>query len=201
MEQKTAKKPRDTETRRKLLEAAEELFEQLGYEDTGIRDVMQRVGVKEPTVYYYFKDKKTLFLEVMRRKLDRFFRRMQVAMSLPVFREQLIEMAVVLVEESHNRVSLLREVMQFDPLDQYQSSIKGLVQSLNTGIAGNLERVMREGIRRGELRNMNAAFLGRAFLYLVEGFAAEPISPFGNLTSLEISEKVVELFLEGCSVS
>ncbi|MEI7554735.1 TetR/AcrR family transcriptional regulator [Candidatus Chlorohelix sp.] len=193
------KKPRDTETRRKLLTAAEELFDQLGYEDTGIRDVMERVGVKEPTVYYYFKDKKTLFIEVMKRKLDRFFRRMQEATKEKLLHDQLVELAIVLFEESHNRVSILREVMQFNPLDQYQNTIKGVVQSLNNGVAGNLERVMREGIRRGELQALDPAFLARSFLYLVEGFAAEPISPFEKLDNRDLATKLVSLFLGGCA--
>ncbi|NWJ49039.1 MAG: TetR/AcrR family transcriptional regulator [Chloroflexi bacterium] len=196
----SAKKPRDTETRRKLLTAAEELFDQLGYEDTGIRDVMERVGVKEPTVYYYFKDKKTLFIEVMKRKLDRFFRRMQEATKEQFLHDQLVELAIVLFEESHNRVSILREVMQFNPLDQYQNTIKGVVQSLNSGVAGNLERVMREGIRRGELQTLDPAFLARSFLYLVEGFAAEPISTFEKLDNRELATKLVTLFLGGCAI-
>jgi AcrR family transcriptional regulator len=197
----SAKKPRDTETRRKLLTAAEELFDQLGYEDTGIRDVMERVGVKEPTVYYYFKDKKTLFIEVMKRKLDRFFRRMQEATKEQFLHDQLVELAIVLFEESHNRVSILREVMQFNPLDQYQNTIKGVVQSLNNGVAGNLERVMREGIRRGELQTLDPAFLARSFLYLVEGFTAEPISPFEKLDNRELATKLVALFLGGCAIT
>jgi AcrR family transcriptional regulator len=183
-----------------LLEAAEELFDELGYEHTGIRDVMDRVGVTMPTVYYYFKDKKGLFIEVLRHKLDRFYRRMQEATTKKELRQQLADLVIVFLEEGNSRGMLLRDVMQFDPFDEYQTAIKGLIQGLNTGIAGNLERVMRDGIRKGQLRQSDPAFLARAFLYLVEGFASEPISNFSNLSGAQLSEQVVNLFMEGSGV-
>lgn len=195
---KSRKKP-DTETRRRLLQAAEELFDELGYEATGIRDVMDRVGVKMPTVYYYFTNKKSMFIEVISHKLDRFYRRMQQAIQQTELWEQLVGLAVVFIEDGSNRAALLRDVMYFDPFDQQQSKVYSLIQGLNTGITGNLERVMREGTRRGQLRQSDPVFLARAFLYLVEGFASEPVTGITNLNTRLLAEQIVTIFLEGAA--
>ena len=52
-------------TRRRLLQAAEELFTRLGYEGTSIGDVARRAGVGVGTVYHHFPDKRAILLELI----------------------------------------------------------------------------------------------------------------------------------------
>ncbi len=54
----------DTKTR--IFEAAAELFATYGFERVSIRQICEAVGVQKPTLYYYFKDKETLILEMIR---------------------------------------------------------------------------------------------------------------------------------------
>lgn len=44
-------------TRRKILEAAEELFSKNGFHETSIKEITKAAGVNQGLVYYYFKDK------------------------------------------------------------------------------------------------------------------------------------------------
>nr|WP_306298560.1 TetR/AcrR family transcriptional regulator [Brevibacterium yomogidense] len=48
-------------TRRKILEAAEQVFAQMGYPDASIVKVTERAGVALGTFYLYFDSKKTVF--------------------------------------------------------------------------------------------------------------------------------------------
>jgi len=54
------------ETRRKLLNAAGEVFAEKGLHGTLIRDITDRAGVNLAAVNYHFKDKLELYLAVMR---------------------------------------------------------------------------------------------------------------------------------------
>ena len=54
------------EKRRQLLEAAGEVFAEVGFRDATVREICRRGGVNSAAVNYYFRDKESLYLEVMR---------------------------------------------------------------------------------------------------------------------------------------
>ena len=58
--------PRGVETRRKLLEAAELVFGELGYYDASIVKITETAGVGQGTFYLYFGSKKEVFDELVR---------------------------------------------------------------------------------------------------------------------------------------
>jgi TetR/AcrR family acrAB operon transcriptional repressor len=62
------------ETRRRILDAAVELFETRGFSATRIQDIADRTGLTRGAVYWHFKNKDELYLHIFRmfeRNLDR----------------------------------------------------------------------------------------------------------------------------------
>ncbi len=57
--------PRGERTRRKLLEAAERVFAELGYHEASIVKITEAAGVGQGTFYLYFTSKKVIFDEVV----------------------------------------------------------------------------------------------------------------------------------------
>ncbi|MFL6033648.1 MAG: TetR/AcrR family transcriptional regulator [Gaiellaceae bacterium] len=57
---------RGVETRTKLLEAAEQVFGELGYHDASIVKITEAAGVAQGTFYLYFAGKQEIFEEVVR---------------------------------------------------------------------------------------------------------------------------------------
>jgi len=57
---------RGVETRRRLLEAAERVFADLGYHDASIVKITEAAGVGQGTFYLYFASKKEVFDELVR---------------------------------------------------------------------------------------------------------------------------------------
>ena len=58
---------RGLDTRRKLLDAAEEVFGELGYHDASIVKITEAAGVAQGTFYLYFASKQEIFDELVRR--------------------------------------------------------------------------------------------------------------------------------------
>ena len=58
--------PRGVETRNRLLEAAENVFAELGYHDASIVKITEAAGVGQGTFYLYFASKKDVFDELVR---------------------------------------------------------------------------------------------------------------------------------------
>ena len=68
--------PPDYSVRERLLAGATELFARKGYAATNVREIVQAAGVTKPALYYYFKNKEGIYLELMKEaagKLDRLF--------------------------------------------------------------------------------------------------------------------------------
>jgi AcrR family transcriptional regulator len=57
---------RGTATRRRLLEAAEQVFAELGYHDASIVKITEAAGVAQGTFYLYFAGKRDIFDELVR---------------------------------------------------------------------------------------------------------------------------------------
>ena len=56
--------------RRKILDAAFEMFVEVGYERTSIRAIAEKIEYSPATIYLYYKDKDELLYEVQREAFD-----------------------------------------------------------------------------------------------------------------------------------
>lgn len=66
----TPKSEQKQQTRDRILDAAEELFAQRGYEGVSVRQIMGQAGADVSLAYYHFKSKKDLFDQVMLRRVE-----------------------------------------------------------------------------------------------------------------------------------
>ncbi|MEO7803300.1 MAG: TetR/AcrR family transcriptional regulator [Actinomycetota bacterium] len=58
--------PKGEATRRRLLEAAEGVFGEMGFDQASVSEITRRCGVAQGTFYLYFPSKKTIFSELVR---------------------------------------------------------------------------------------------------------------------------------------
>ena len=68
-----SRQERALQTRRRILDAAVELFSQRGYESVAAGDVAERAGVAHGLVFHHFGNKRGLYLEAVREISDRLF--------------------------------------------------------------------------------------------------------------------------------
>jgi len=54
-------------TRQKLIEAATEVFSEVGYKSATVREIVRRASVNQAAINYHFRGKDALYCEVMRR--------------------------------------------------------------------------------------------------------------------------------------
>jgi len=57
---------KDDTVRQRLVARATELFARKGYASTTVREIVQAAGVTKPVLYYYFRNKEGIYLELMR---------------------------------------------------------------------------------------------------------------------------------------
>jgi TetR/AcrR family transcriptional regulator len=68
---KSRTEPGNDSVRHRLLAAATDLFTQRGYAATTVREIVGAAGVTKPVLYYYFRNKEGIYLELMRQAFAR----------------------------------------------------------------------------------------------------------------------------------
>jgi TetR/AcrR family transcriptional regulator len=63
--------PENGSVRQRLLAAATDLFTQRGYAAATVREIVGAAGVTKPVLYYYFRNKEGIYLELMRQAFAR----------------------------------------------------------------------------------------------------------------------------------
>jgi TetR/AcrR family transcriptional regulator len=145
----------DHTVRQRLLAGAAELFARKGYASTTVREIVEAAKVTKPALYYYFRNKEEIYLELMREAEARF------EILLGTARE---EFGAV-----HERILRFSEEVFQLFLDQIEIARIGL--SIHYGPAQGapffdfaafhlkfqklIEKLIREGIRNGEFRKGN----------------------------------------------
>ncbi len=71
------KPARPESTQPKILDAAEQCFATHGYEGTTLREIAQKVGIREPSLYAHFPNKEAIYGAVIDRALQPFMQEMQ----------------------------------------------------------------------------------------------------------------------------
>jgi TetR/AcrR family transcriptional regulator len=70
-EKRVTAEPGNGSVRQRLLEGATELFTRKGYAATTVREIVAAAGVSKPVLYYYFRNKEGIYLELMREAFGR----------------------------------------------------------------------------------------------------------------------------------
>jgi AcrR family transcriptional regulator len=103
-------------TRAAILETAEALFAERGFEATRLEDVAERVGIRRASIVYYFRDKRELYEAVLHDLFSDLLARVETALDAPGPLLERVDAAVgAWVETIGRRPSLprllLREVL------------------------------------------------------------------------------------------
>jgi AcrR family transcriptional regulator len=184
-------------TRDRVLFQARNLFMQRGYADVAVGEVAAAVGVTKPTLYYHFGDKEGLYSAVLCHVLNEVggYIRQVTQTSLPL-RMRLYELALGYFRHADYTL----EPMLRDATELLGAERSALVwDTYEREILGPHESLMREGIRRGELRrDGDARTLARAYLGLLDALTA----PGGHLARTDAEHQataatLVSLFIDG----
>ncbi|GHO88412.1 TetR/AcrR family transcriptional regulator [Dictyobacter formicarum] len=137
-------------TRRKILDAAEEVFGELGYYEASISEITRRAGVAQGTYYIYFHSKRTIFEELVRDIGERLRAEMRAAIANAPNRIEIERrgfQAFFKFVARHRRIySIVQEAERVAPEAFYayyhkisQGYIRGLQEAMDNGSIRKLD--------------------------------------------------------------
>ncbi len=147
----------DQKVRQRLLASAAALFARKGYASTTVREIVEAAHVTKPALYYYFRNKEEIYLELMRTAEARFETLLGSARKefgavkerILLFSEQIFQLFLDQIEIARVGISIHYGPAQGAPFfdfDAFHLKIQELI-----------ERLICEGIRKGGVSKRKCA--------------------------------------------
>ncbi len=185
--------------KRKVYEAALELFWTRGYETTSVQEIVQAAGLSKGALYHYFTSKDEIAKVMNERYLDALIPEVREMLSREVVTEDIVReiMAVMLgsVQKYHREVSLLHTIRFLD--DNTFAATKAKRDELEHLVDTLIERAIQAGIVRkvGNPRLITFALFGMA------SYAQYWWRPDGPLSEAETAQLFADMFGHGVLVN
>ena len=159
----------ETETRTKLLDTAERLFQRRGYGAVSMADVAASVGIRKASLYHHVPGgKEELFIEVSVRAFARHHEGLSAALGRA---EEGLEPRLRAASRwfiAHAPLRLLA-TLQNDLPELSPENAQGVGERLIAGVWEPLRRVFAEAVTRGAPRPVSSALCVGAFVSLMDG--------------------------------
>ena len=142
--------------RERMLEAAEALFHQKGFEATTIDDISKASGYSRRTLYAYFVNKEDFLRQIVRKGLERLDKALDAALRRKSFDERYFaacEAVLLYLRECPQSAKQVRQVQpeKLDGGDPTVGEILALGQQINERLSDKLRQGQTEGCVRGSL--------------------------------------------------
>jgi AcrR family transcriptional regulator len=154
-EKRSIEEPVNGSVRQRLLEGAIELFTRKGYASTTVREIVAAAGVSKPVLYYYFRNKEGIYLELMNEAFGR------VDDLLVASQDERGSPTDKLLRLCDQTYSLFREnvkvarIMYAIYYGPHQGAPFFDFDAYHVKFLKTIQRLIEEGIQKGEFRKEN----------------------------------------------
>lgn len=187
-------------TKDRILQTALVLFARNGFEGARMEKLAAEVGINKASLYFHFKSKEELFRALFQQILLEYKEALQVILSetktLPV-KERLTAIYEKYLDYNWNntRMDFWNRIYYFPPQMMRDEIIKNTLDTESSFIAA-LAVIMEEGIRRKELRALNAEHMAKSYYYVLTciGLCTDLMD---KAASLKDMEDCFQIFWEG----
>ncbi|MBA4538402.1 TetR/AcrR family transcriptional regulator [Bacillus aquiflavi] len=135
------------ERRNEILDVADELFAQKGFDGTSTKDILEKVGIARGTLYYHFKSKEAIMDALIERYSARFLsvaQEIAADKSIPL-NERIIRVVMALNVSGGSGKEIKEHIHKPQNALMHQKIQKVIINSVPPILTG----IIREGIEQG----------------------------------------------------
>lgn len=188
--------PEDVAVRDRLLQAALTLFNTRGYAATTVREIVEQAGVSKPVLYYYFRNKEGIYLELVSEPIRRHRELLAAAGSgegRPTERILALGESLLTGFREHLKVARLLFSIYYGPP---QGAPPIDMDAAGRDLELTLHGLVREAIAAGEIDSDAPADVGWALNGIMNAAFQEQLCPQPRIDCAGLT-RVLLLFLKG----
>lgn len=180
-----------TDKKNEILQASGKIFAHYGYDKTTLDDIGKIVGLNKTSLYYYYKNKETIFTDVLQSELDNF---LSVTMDktehvygyankIKVYMKELL----VYSGNAANLIGLTNETMQ-----AARPCIKSLTEDFMNTLIHYLSETIETGIQEGEFKECDSKEIARSIIRITNAVICKKSSSSVNDSTTENERNALE---------
>lgn len=153
-----------------LIDAAESLFSEKGFNETSVNDICDKVGVAHGLFYYYFDSKEDLIEAITAEVIGELESKLDVILENPEMRadEKFIRFLSLSFQRKNKRSYLASYFSKIDSPQVYYSLFDELVDILTPYLTEIVEQGIEEGIFHTEYPEQTIRFWLNGRLFIVD---------------------------------
>lgn len=187
---------RDRSSRERILDVAEELFVERGFKSVRLKNVADRVGIRQASLYYHFpQGKRELYVEVMRRSFSRKRARLteRIREAGTHWRDQLEAAAGWLLSET---LYDYRRMVRSDLPEIARNDADLLAGEAYAALHQPLEEIFALGAKQEGLRLPTPGMMSGSFIAIIDGIQTIPDRAVPT-TRFELAVRMIDVLLDG----
>ena len=197
-----SRQPDMSEIRRnQILDAATKVFVRQGFQHARMDDIVEESGLSKGTLYWYFKSKEDIINAILRRlftgDLENLENLVQAEGSAS---ERLVQLTNDRVIGLKQMSSLVPIIFEFYAVAVHQQWVKQFINVYFQHFRTLLEKLIQQGIDRGEFRHVNAKNAAISFASLYEGLTLHWMMDPETIQWEILSENSIPMLLDGLKV-
>jgi AcrR family transcriptional regulator len=188
------------EARERVLEAAEKLFAEKGYNSVTLRDIAAEVGIKHASLYHHVPGgKEQLYVEVAERSFNkhRYGLKNAIDNAAPDVRSKLVAAADYLLAQPP--VDMLRMKNSDIPSLESSQAIRLELMAFNAMLSP-VENILVEAKTKGEIQHPEPGVIAGGLFGMIESLHAIP-DRYLEHTRLDLAITLIDAMLQGIQKS
>jgi len=183
-----------------ILSSAEASFLNKNYADVTMEDIAEGAGVTRGAAYHHFANKESLYVAMMQSALKEKQALLQTAVASPgTCRERLRRLTQIFLELPREKRDVMKLVRR--DINIFKDPVRNqLVRAYQSALPEQIEIILQDGIRDGELAPADARLLSWMYVAIVEAVLAPYAERvFDNRN--DMLDFVIHLFFNGASAT
>lgn len=196
------KKDKFHETAIEILNAAQELFYEKGYEKATTREISQKVGISKAALYHHFTNKEEILFKICLRAADELINNMKRAISrnknldVPLkekLKDIMLEYATTYLKNKNFNKILLHEIEFLSP------EKKRVILDKETENVHQLRNFLKELMDQGVIKKFDPTVMTFSIISALHWLYFW-FKPEKGLSLEEVIEQIAEMYLEGIEI-
>jgi AcrR family transcriptional regulator len=176
----------------RILQDGWELFQRKGYLGVSLDEICASCGITKPTLYYYFKNKENLFVEVLLRRLQGFREVIELGGSLEASLVRIAE--TIWASFQTDYAYLVRDLEHIE----HPENVRRVHEAFAAELFQPLQNLIQTAIARGEIQG-ETRFLTHLYMGMVQSYIARAADE--GLDQPALAKKLVAFFLQGAQAA
>ncbi len=197
-----SRRPDVSEIRRnQILDAATTVFVRLGFQRARMDDIVEESGLSKGTLYWYFKSKEDIINAILHSLFTGELANLENLLEVKgTASERLIQLTSDRVTGMKRMSNLVPIIFEFYAVAVHQQWVQQFIGEYFKHFRTLLEKLIQQGIDRGEFRHVNARNAAISFASLYEGLTLHWMMDPQTVQWEILSENSIPMLLNGLKV-